>query len=167
MERAIVPTRPSEERLSAVILWLCLVLQLTPCHLQKSLVVFHEAKAPCCLLIRLALNASNASLSVLLSNVVADAQQVNFLLVQARNATELTEQSESPMTLGNKHACRNCEFQLPSKNKRKDEFQDHDSQHRCQRQYHHIKKIRGETRYRAGKNNILDLMKNSPSLLQI
>ena len=58
MERAIVPTRTSEERLSAVILWLCLVLQLTPCHLQKSLVVFHEAKAPCCLLIRLALNAS-------------------------------------------------------------------------------------------------------------
>jgi hypothetical protein len=44
----------------------------------EVMVVFHEAKAPCCLLIRLALNASNASLSVLLSNVLADAQTGEF-----------------------------------------------------------------------------------------
>ena len=73
MEGEIVPARPSEESLSAMTLCLCLclTLQLTPCHWQKSVVVFHEPRAPCWLL-RLALNASKVSPSVLLSNVTAD-----------------------------------------------------------------------------------------------
>uniref|UniRef100_A0A0A9EM23 Uncharacterized protein n=1 Tax=Arundo donax TaxID=35708 RepID=A0A0A9EM23_ARUDO len=53
-------------------LCLCLKLQLTPCHLQKLVVVFHEARTSHWLL-RLALNASKVSPSVLLSNVLVDA----------------------------------------------------------------------------------------------
>jgi len=71
IDGVIVPVRPSEVRLSTVTLCLCLRLQLTPGHEQKSVVAFHAARTPAWLL-RLALNASKVSTSVLLLTVLAD-----------------------------------------------------------------------------------------------
>uniref|UniRef100_A0A0A8YYZ9 Uncharacterized protein n=1 Tax=Arundo donax TaxID=35708 RepID=A0A0A8YYZ9_ARUDO len=42
-EGVMVPTRPAEERFSVNTLCLCLRLQITPGHWQKSSVVFHKA----------------------------------------------------------------------------------------------------------------------------
>lgn len=60
------PTSPADDRFRADTVPLCLRLQVTPVHWQKSLVLFHETSVGDCWL-RLALNWSRASLSVAVS----------------------------------------------------------------------------------------------------